>query len=261
MNKIALVTGLLLVVAGVSYTLGRKHAAPPEQITSAPSISDTATNQLAPPRAPEPVFPPAQTPGGQARRDDWLFGELASRQAGFDLARLDLAEALKQIETVPAAQRKGFTTGVFAFVARQYSPAAALGIYKRVGEKARNDALRALVAEWISSRGSLNEETRGRLREQVLGATGSRLGLEVELGMTLASSQPDADLTAAWLGCFADTPGRSELLLALASSSMRANPDSLFDRTEGWTQWERERAARAFLTDWSRTAPQAAWNW
>jgi C-terminal processing protease CtpA/Prc len=51
------------------------------------------------------------------------------------------------------------------------------------------------------------------------------------------------------------------MLPALAGRAIQENPDTLFDRTKGWTDWERERAARKVLEDWAGRAPQEAWNW
>jgi hypothetical protein len=125
---------------------------------------------------------------------------------------LNLEAALKQIETLPASERKGFTTGVFSFVARHRTPAEALALYGQQGEKVRSDALRALASEWVAMRSSLDEEQRFALRERVQAASGSRLGLEVELALAIGSSGPDDELATAWLNAFSTHPGRSEML-------------------------------------------------
>jgi C-terminal processing protease CtpA/Prc len=51
------------------------------------------------------------------------------------------------------------------------------------------------------------------------------------------------------------------MLPLLAGKLIRENPEALLDRTAGWTEWERERAARTVLKDWAGRAPQEAWTW
>jgi hypothetical protein len=267
MKRIAIYAAVLLVVAGLFYRLGRKQGAKAiEEVhlglvqtdAKASEASRLRTNVVKGEELPDPG---AWARSHSTRSNEWFLQGMASAQAGYAATQANLVEALTRIETLPISERKGFITGVFAFVGRQYSPAEALEIYKQQGEKVRGDALRALVAEWISGRSNLDEDRRHLLRDQSLGTSAGRLGLEVELAAVLASSQPEGDLSGAWLDAFANHPGRSEMLSVLAGKMMLANPDRLLERTEGWTTWERERAARSVLADWASTAPQDAWNW
>jgi len=77
----------------------------------------------------------------------------------------------------------------------------------------------------------------------------------------LASSQPDAELTAAWLDAFSGHSARSEIYSILGGRLALDNPDSILNRTETWTSWEKERVTKSFLSNWSYGAPQEAWNW
>jgi hypothetical protein len=186
---------------------------------------------------------------------------MLNARAGYEAAALDLDAALKQIETLPVSERKGFVTGVFSFIGRHRTPAEGLTHYGQQSDKVRNYALRALASEWVSMRSPLDEEKRSALRDRVQTSSGGRLGLEVELAFAIASSQPDDELVKAWLGAFSTHPGRSEMLPVLGNQLFRGNPDALLDRTAGWTEWERERALRAVLEEWAGRAPQEAWNW
>ncbi|MBN1460326.1 MAG: hypothetical protein JXA57_12380, partial [Armatimonadetes bacterium] len=158
---------------------------------------------------------------------------MISAKAGYEAASLNLDAALRQIGALPASERKGFVLGVFSFIGRHRTPAEALALYAQQGEKVRNDALRALVSEWISTRSTLDEEKRYLLHERVQGASGGGLGLEVELASALASSQPDDELVAAWLNAFCNHPCRSEMLPAVAGRWLRQEPDAIFECVEG----------------------------
>jgi hypothetical protein len=268
MRRIATFTVALVIVAGLSYGLGRKHGAARREVALAPAAGQSANlTALALPAAAAPAGTSSQGAAASKplrnplERSAPFVQDVLNAKAGYEAAMLNLEDALKQIETLPISERKGFITGVFTFVARQRPPAEALALYSQQGDKVRPDALRALASEWVSTRGSLDEARRTALRERVQGASGSRLGLEVELTYAIASSQPDDELASAWLNSFSTHPGRSEMLPVLAGKMIREHPDTLVDRTASWTEWERERAARTILTDWAMRDPQEAWAW
>jgi hypothetical protein len=257
---------ILLIVAGLSYGLGRWHGTPGGALGTAEQ-----TNSLVP-RAPN------SEPSNQGKSEEVdgmasvrtldridpaapFAQNMAAAQRGYEAAQIDLESALKQIELVPVAERMGFITGVFSFVAKNRTPAEGLNVYQQVPEAHRPNALRAMVAEWIYSRSPLDENTRYLKREGTLTLSGSRAGLEIELSSMLASSQPDAELTAAWLDAFSNHSGRSEIFSSLSGRVAFLDPDSMLTRTEGWTAWEKERATKSFLSNWSYGAPEEAWNW
>jgi hypothetical protein len=257
---------ILLVVAGGAYQFGRRqglHAISAQ--TSAPIISPAAGDHGA-----------TSSRGGESfsnnrNTDARNYGHpdssapfaqnMTAAQRGYEAARSDLAAALKQIESLPVSERMGFITGVFSFVAKNQSPADSLKTYQQVPEAFRPNALRALVAEWINSRSPLDEDMRYLKREGTLTISGSRLGLEVELTSMLASTQPDAELTTAWLDAFSTHSSRSEIFSILSGRPALSDPDSVLSRTEAWTPWEKERVTKTFLSNWSYGAPQEAWNW
>ncbi len=269
MRRTAAFTVVLIIVAGLAYGLGRKHGAAKREGAPPPAAGPLAS--AAPPPAPaataaentSPLQDTTATRPAPTALDRTLpfAQDMLSAKAGYEAARLNLDDALKQIGTLPASERKGFITGVFSFIARNRSPAEALALYRQQGARVRSDALRALASEWVSTRSPLDDDKRSALRNQIQIASGGRLGLEVELAYAIASSQPDAELVTAWLNTFATHPGRSEMLPALGNTLIRERPEALFDYTAGWTEWERERAARTMLGDWASRAPQEAWTW
>jgi hypothetical protein len=269
MRRIATFTVALVIVAGLSYGLGRKHGAARREVALAPAAGQSANpGTSASPAAAAPASTPASQDAAANKpvrnppeRTFPFAQDMLNAKTGYEAAMLNLEDALKQIETLPISEKKGFITGVFTFVARQRPPAEALALYSQQGDKVRPDALRALASEWVSTRGSLDEAKRAALRERVQGASGSRVGLEVELTLALAQSQPDDELAKAWLNAFSTHPGRSEMVPVLAGKMIREQPDTLLDRTAGWTEWERERVARTVLTEWAMRAPQEAWTW
>jgi hypothetical protein len=270
MKRAAILTVVLALVAGLSYNLGRRHGASGRGLTG-PSAGTLAARADTAAPTPDPRASrtesfgwenlAAKTGPNALDRTAPFVQDMLSAKAGYEAAQLNLDEALKQIESLPGSERKGFITGVFSFIARHRSPAEALALYGQQGATVRGDALRALASEWVSARSPLDEEKRSAVRERVQAARGGKLGLEVELAFAIASSQPDDELASAWLNTFATHPGRSEMLPVLANKLIRENPDALLDRTAGWTEWERTRAARTVLEDWASRAPQEAWTW
>ena len=253
---------ILLLVAGLSYGLGRRQgggsAATQQTNSSVAPLQDSQASLQR--RADRDRFENGSAPDRIAVAAPFAQNMTAA-QRGYEAAQLDLDAALKQIETLPVPERMGFITGIFSFVAKNRTPAEGLKVYEQVPEAHRPNALRALVAEWIYSRSPLDENMRYVKREGTLTISGSRAGLEIELTSMLASSQPDAELTAAWLEAFSNHSGRSQIFSALSGRVAYLDPDSLLTRTEGWTAWEKERATKSFLSNWSYGAPQEAWNW
>jgi hypothetical protein len=250
----------LLLVAPSAYLLGLRHGLsklPPRTAASVPS-----TNELSPPRIAENNVTPVQTPKPENIQTNAPFAKnMTNAERGYKIAQENLQAALQHIESLPVTERMGFITGVMSFVAKHHAPADALKFYEQVPEAQKPNALRALVAEWVYSRSPLDDTMRHTKREGTFTISGSRLGLEVELSSMLASAQPDLELTTAWLDAFSSHSSRSEILRMLSSRLPRGNPEAVLDRTENWTNWEKERVTRSYLFDWAQQSPKEAWAW
>jgi hypothetical protein len=258
MKNVALAV-VLLAVAAIAYGLGRRNGSREATNRAPPQVENTET-------APKPHMSRAKRAAGEPELKALARGapfaqNLTSAERGYEAARINLDDALKQIESLPVAERMGFITGIFSFVARNQTPADALKTYQRVPEKFRANALRALVGEWIYARSTLDEDQRHLRREGAFATSGSRVGLEIELASLLASTQPDAELTSAWLDAFSNHSNRSEMLLTLSRSLGSKDLDAVLARMEGWTPWEKERVTQHVLADWSYKSPKEAWEW
>jgi hypothetical protein len=254
---------VLLIAVGISYELGRRHGSR-QAATTDRALTQRENIETVPLPKP-PITREAN------RVDDLAFNavhrgapfaqNMTSAERGCEAARINLDDALNQIASLPVAERMGFTTGIFSFVARNHTPADAFKVYQLVAEPFRPNALRALVGEWIYTRSPLDEDMRHIKREGTFTISGSRLGLEVELTSMLASAKPDAELASAWLDAFSNHSSRSEMFLSLSRSVGDKNPDAVLSRTEGWTPWEKERVTRSVLANWSYESPKDAWQW
>ena len=252
---------VLLIVAAISYGLGRKHGSR-GPLAANPSIAPADnTTASAKARVIRKANALPENLESALHRGAPFAQNLTSAERGYEAASINLDEALKQIASLPVSERMGFTTGIFSFVARNHTPADALKVYQRVPEALRPNALRALVGEWIYTRSSLPEDQRHIKREGTFTISGFRVGLEVELTSMLASSRPDAELAAAWIDAFSNHSSRSEILLGLSSALADKNPDTVLARTEGWTTWEQERVTQRVLANWADQSPKDAWQW
>jgi hypothetical protein len=249
---------IVLFVAILSYGLGRRHRLP----SSAPAATNSVTLETPVTARAAPRLA-AANPGNVSRVDlSAPFAQkMTTAQRGFEAARNDLQAALNQIDSLPVPERMGFITGIFSFVARHKTPAEGLKVYQQVPEGHRPNALRALVAEWIHARSPQDEDMRYLKREGTYTISGFNRGLETELTSMLASSQPDAELTAAWLDAFSNHTSRADIFSILGGRLAIENPDAMLARTANWTAWEKERTTKSFLANWSHGAPQDAWNW
>ena len=255
---------IVLVVAAISYGLGRRHGASARgPIAETSTITDAKTTKTA--SLPKPGSRSRANPGSEhseASDTDLPFAQnMSSFARGYEAAKADVDEALSRIETLPVQERMGFITGIFSFLARNHSPADALRVYQRVPEASRPNALRALVGEWVYTRSPLDEDMRFIKREETLTISGFRVGLEVELTSMLASAKPDAELASAWLDAFSNHSSRSEMLLSLAGSLGSSKHETVLNHMEGWTPWEKERVTRSVLGNWSEKSPKEAWEW
>jgi hypothetical protein len=259
MKNVALAV-VLLTVAAIAYGLGRRHGS--TRISANRALTHAENTEIIPkPRIMSKTDRATDDKFNALERGAPFAQNMTSAQRGYEAARINLDEALKQIELLPVAERMGFTTGIFSFVARNHTPADALKVYQRVPEAFRANALRALVGEWIYTRSSLPEDMRYIKREGTYAISGSRFGLEYELTSMLASVQPDGELASAWLDAFSNHSNRSEMLLTLSRSLGDKDPKAALARTEGWTPWEKERATRHVLASWSYKSPEDAWQW
>jgi hypothetical protein len=242
---------LMVVVAGVSYQVGRISGA--SKAAVAPALVVSAETKTAGPAAP--IHLQAETPAIP-------FVQRATHaQRGYEAAQVDIEAALKMAETLPGLERAAFVTGIFSFVAKNFSPAEGLKIYARAPDSLKAPALKALAAEWINSRSPLDEEAKQLKRESALATSGGKMGLEVELSHLLASAKPDAGLTGAWLEAFSKHSGRSEILSIMSGAAPAGEIDSVLSKTDGWTDWEKERVTRNLLGRWAAEKPQEAWGW
>jgi hypothetical protein len=249
----------LVVASLVSFQIGKHRGATAIAVT-APSPS---TEQARISNNQGPKTQMTSQPGALPTAGEKPVGipALTAMQRGFAAAKLDIEEALKQIESVNSSDRAGFVSGIFSYAAANLPPAEALKLSQKIADKDRPVALRTMVGEWVYARSPLDEEKRAQKRDQVLASSGGRQGLEVELSGLLASANPDAELAGAWLESFSKHTARSEILAAFAGPYARENTDSFLKRTEGWTPWEKERVSRRFLSNWAFESPQEAWNW
>jgi hypothetical protein len=263
MKNVALLV-ILLLVAAISYGLGRRHGASdgrPNPTTSTitdPNSAETSTRPKTSTRTR------GNSAGEHSNASDTglpFAQNISSFARGYEAASANVDEALRRIETLPVPERMGFITGIFSFVARNHSPADALRIYQRVPAASRPNALRALVGEWIYTRSPLDEDMRHIKREGTLTISGFRVGLEVELTSMLASAKPDAELASAWLDTFSNHRSRSEMLLSLAASLGPKEHETVLNHMEEWTPWEKERVTRSVLGNWAEKSPNEAWDW
>jgi hypothetical protein len=255
--KVWVLTATLIIVAATSFEMGRRHGASAKALQ--PDRTLLANAEGRPSLKVKTASPLNPQRGNLEGNPDVPFAQnVTSAQRGFAAAAANLDDAMRQIDSLPLAERLGFTTGVFSFVARNFSPAEALEVYRKYPVP---NALRALVAEWVYTRSPLDEDRRSFERDRIRAVSGSRLGLEVELASMLAATQVDSELATAFLDAFSNHSNRSDLFLALSSRVARENPDTLFSRTEGWTPWEKERVMPRFLANWAIESPADAWQW
>jgi len=104
---------VLLIVAAISYGLGRKHGGH-HRITSA---ANTETAPSAKARVIRTTKAPHENPQSALHRGAPFAQNLTSAERGYEAASINLDEALKQIASLPVSERMGFTTGIFSFVA------------------------------------------------------------------------------------------------------------------------------------------------
>jgi hypothetical protein len=236
MKNLTLVAALLVVVAVGSYSLGRRHGSPAASADT--DIAEGNRGKAGPPSR-EPFSPVQVTIQKTTSSFNLPFSQnLTAAQRGFEAARLDIDEALKQIDGLPVPERMGFVHGIFSFVARNHPPAEAMKIFQKVPEAHRPNALRGLVAEWIDARSPLDADAKYLKREGTLTISGGSQGLEVELSRMLASAKPDAELMAAWLENFSGHSARSEIF-AMFAVQAGERAETFFGRMDKWTDWEK----------------------
>src|SRR5262245_61435873 len=134
-NLALLVT--LLVVAAISYGVGRRHGASARgPIPETPPITEATTAETTSPQNAgiRSKSDPATEHSKTSDADLPFAQNMSSFAQGYEAAKVDVDEALSRIETLPVPERMGFVTGIFSFVARNHPPADALKIYQRVPE-------------------------------------------------------------------------------------------------------------------------------
>jgi len=250
-----------IVLAAVCFVAGRfstSRESPAADATVEPS-------QTVVPRRIANSIPPPPPPDSMKKAEsdiDLPFSSyLTSAEKGYQAASKDLAAAFAEMDGIHPAESKGFVTGVFTFVARTFPPTEALRMVKDAPDKFKHHAWRALAAEWVYSNSSLDEQTRLNNRDEALSAKGSKLGLEVGLSYLLGASRVEPGVSSAWLEAFRGHSGRSEMLMAFLGDFLPKNPESVLQRMNGWTDWEKERVTERFLLSWADQEPEKAWRW
>src|SRR5215208_6448162 len=110
---------VLFIVAAISYGLGRKHGGSRE-VSVERTLTDAETAVL----KRHSKAPVSGDSGFKALDRGAPFAQnMTSAERGYEAARINLDEALKQIASLPVAERMGFITGIFSFVARDQTPA------------------------------------------------------------------------------------------------------------------------------------------
>src|ERR687895_391002 len=133
MKNVALAV-VLLVVAGISYESGRRHGSR-QAATTDRALTQRKNTETVPVSKPHITRESNRVEdlGFKTLNRDAPFAQnMTSAERGFEAARINLDDALEQIASLPVAERMGFTTGIFSFVARNHTPADALKVYQRV---------------------------------------------------------------------------------------------------------------------------------
>src|SRR5690606_34382529 len=107
----------------------------------------------------------------------------------------------------------------------------------------------------------LSAEEAAHWRRRIGSINGERFGFEVELGLAMAEAQHDPEITRAWMGAFADHPGRSKLFAGLLAEKFQSDPLSVLSESTAWTAWEQKQFEQNLFHDWARKAPEAALDW
>lgn len=258
MNKPLAHFSILAGVAAVAFASGfyqGKRALPeaPQSSPIAPNTSEVST----PSRSnftqslnvePNQTQAPSREASAQQR------GNI--RQAGYEAGQLDLASAFEQAAELQDRERALFVMGLFSSIAENASASDAIAMAKEQLGPLRDIALQSIVAAWTGDDNRYESSPRQRRYTR-----GGRYGVEVELASRLSRSEVDAETLIAWRDAFSDGPNRSEIAAQLAPAINGINPANAIAGINGWTDWEQERFKSSFLSNWSQTDPQAAWEW
>ncbi len=160
MKNVIVIVALLLVAIG-SYSVGRMHRIGPITggLAANSKLKSSARRLEITEEHSEQGSVKGREMDAQGADLDLPFGQTAaSSERGFKRAATNLEDAIQEAQSLPVAERMGFITGLFSFIARNKSPQVALRIYKSVPETMKKYSLRALVSEWINSRCPLSDD-------------------------------------------------------------------------------------------------------
>lgn len=146
---------------------------------------------------------------------------------------------------------------------RSHSPAEALAFIKSdaLSDGQKGSALRALVLEWIVSSSALTKKEAARWRRRIGAISGERFGLEVELGLAMSEARLDPSIVQAWLGAYADHPGRSKLFASMLAQQFQNDPLSVLGESSSGTAWEQSLSIFTecpWASSWARCAASPA---
>lgn len=254
---------LIVLIGILAYALGfrrgshSKQATPPETLEH--PLAKTEPNSQSP-ALPSPLESDDDA-SGDRRIGDAAEASTDWRARGYEAGLAGLEEAFQQANSLKGRDQAFFIAGLFSNIAEYSSPRDALTIASAQDGAIRDLALKALVSEWTSDSESLKPNERESRSRRILGLSGTRQGLEVELASILGRAKPDPAVSQAWMEAFADHPGRSEIAARLAPGQTDYDPDASLMIPADWTDWEKDRFSKSLLTNWAQQNPKDAWNW
>jgi hypothetical protein len=258
MNKPLAHLSILAVVAAIAFASGfyqgkRAPSEAPPSPPIVPNTSELSTAKRSNSTTPLNVEPnQTQAPSREASAPE----RGNPRQAGYEAGQSDLASAFEQAAELQDRERALFVMGLFSSIAENASAPDAIAMAKEQLGPLRNIALQSIVAAWTGEDNRYQSSPRQRRY-----TGGGRYGVEVELASRLARSEVDVETLIAWRDAFSDGPNRSEITAQLAPAINGLNPANAIAGMNGWTDWEQERFKSSFLSNWSQTDPQSAWEW
>lgn len=258
LGQFALLASIGALLFGLGYRQGSQSApdSVPSEATEPISFRETKKETQPSPQAAELAALP--TP---STNDSPLPPEPINwKDRGHESARLNLEDALAQVESLKGREQAAFITGLFTFIAENSTPRDALTIASSLNGSGRQFALKTLVAEWTVD-SELDDSQKENRKRRIQSVSEGRFGLEAELAGIIAQTKPDPMVANAWIDAFAHHPGRSEIVARLAPTQADFNPVETLAIAENWTEWEKARFATSLMDSWTRQDPKDAWNW
>ena len=172
---------------------------------------------------------------------------------GATLAGTDPAAAFRALAGLGKADRVAMVRGMFETLA-QGNPAQALAYAKQTAPGAeREAALTALLGQWGSATDESPEDRADRI---------ARYGLDAGLGMALLQGDPPRpDLAVLWADQLASRQGRAQLLGQAAAVQAASDPALAASYGRGLSGQDQLTFDSLLAGAWTRTQPEAAWQW